>query len=237
MTPALAAPPETIQELLEVKLNLKPNRLLPLPAKQITGTVPVSVLTDKSGRIIGLLVQGSNFTYLEKTGDSFIMRSDSAAATMNTLRSKSFELSANVTVRGKISLFHIDATRLDPARGGPLTIKYVSNAFGGQNEVKLELVKRGGTWLAASSKKKAISGPYVRSVVVETGFAGLGFDDAEFRSLDPNEIVRILSPKRLPNPAVATNLMKAGEQTLESFERNPELLGPVTISLSSRKGS
>ncbi|MCM2277157.1 MAG: hypothetical protein NDJ89_03710 [Oligoflexia bacterium] len=235
IVPAFAGDISSVQELFQVKLDLEPNRFLPLPAKEITAQVPVKLLTGKNNRIIGLVVEGSDFNYLQKDGSVYRMHMISSAASMEVLRSRSFELSAVVPVRGKISLFQVDGTKLDPETGGPLIVKYASNVLGGMNQVRLHLARRGNTWVAAKSEKGAATGPYVRTITVEMGLLGLGFTAPDYAMLDPNAIVKALGRTEVTNPAVATNMMKAGERTITDFEARPEVIGPVQIMLSSQK--
>lgn len=223
--------PITYQKVFNVHVDLTPSRLLPVPANRIYGDVPLRVLNDSDGRIVGLQLGDADtkFTYEMNDGTAPSWTIEPTAVSRDLLTDRKYLLQLKVPVLGKRELLDVDGSQLDPVKGGPIKIRYVASPiFGTTHDTVLQLEKINGKWVASTEKS------YVSGAEVNTDSMGLGFSKPRFTSMDPNELTKSMQVVSLADPRQASDLTKTGKELLDVFERRPANLGyGVEFSLTS----
>lgn len=227
----MAGDPAFSQQIFNVKIDVTPNRMLPIPAKRISADIPIKVISDTDHNIIGLQVgeaKGSVFHYDMTDGTHQDIGMEAAAASSDLYGRNTFKVQLTVPVLGQRDLFFFDGTKLDPEKGGPIVINYVSNpVFGSTNKATITLQKSGDSWVASVPKDSGSNSQMrIKNVTVKSGTFGLGFQGPQYTFLDPNAAIEsVLSPQPIADPRQSQNQIKTGESTLKEFANSPQNLG------------
>lgn len=229
IAPASAAAAElaSIQKVFSVKVDMRPNALLPVSAKRIHADIPVQVLTNASGDIEAVQVgdDATRFNYEMKDGSVQRYSLIAAAGPIDLLRKKLFTLLMKAPVVGTYELLHVDGTRIDPRSGGPLVVRYVSSITGSTHDVRLHLRRQGRVWVALSDES------LIESTTVTTGLFGMGFSAPRYAKLDPNRIQQLLQPTRITDARISDQQIKRGSQELQGLENAGLKIHPLEFSV------
>lgn len=236
-----AEPAEQKQKLFNVVLDLKPNSAFQI--SQITGDIPVSIITDKNKNIVAIEAGGDNVSLAAQAanGGKFFIPAGSVLVGHDWGTKNKIKMSASSQTIGAISnrdLFYLDATGLDAKNGGQVVLRYPSSLIVGTlNEVNLRLRREGSRWVATIQESSFLGMQSNEKIVsrakIETSFTGLGLQEPTFEFLDPNQVVKALTIQQVSDPAMIESRSKMAKEMADDMVRSPLMIAPQ-IGLTAR---
>lgn len=221
------------QRLFNVDLNIEPNALSGL--KQVQGSIPVDLITNRAGEIVGIQVgSDEQLISLESLeGVKWKLKLNTIAVKPEWGARNRFQMVADTPITKDKEIFTFDSTKLDPKHGGTIRLRFANSiVFSTSNEVEFKVQPNGGRWVASVverieprgnedepgwNREVQITETPISNVKLRASITGAGLADPDFVSLDPNKIVEQLTVQPIQDPRMIERHMANTKRLIDMY--------------------